>query len=259
MGVWGNGQLGLGDNDNRNVPTVVRGLGGVVAVEAGHAHSLALARDGTLRSWGSSYHGQLGLGGWDNRFSPTMVVGLRHVVDMAGGSMHTIAATLEGHVYTWGDGTPASHAELCLLPTRVTAGLEGLVVLLVNAGDEYSMAVTQSGQLLTWGNGYFGQLGHDPEEYEKVPRVVEGAGVVVGVAGGEVHSMAVRESGEVVVFGNGGDLEEQDEEGNELDEPVFVAEGCLGLGAELGELLRPTVVPGIRAAVTNGDERRVTK
>ena len=69
----------------------------------------------------------------------------------------------------------------------------------------------------------------------KVPRVVEGAGVVVGVAGGNEHSMAVRESGEVVVFGTGKDMYSG------------TVDGRLGLGAEVGEALEPTVVPGIHA------------
>ena len=73
--------------------------------------------------------GGLGLGHMQNQDSPTVVAGLRRVVDMAGGLGHTIAATLEGHVYTWGRGLAAiSHAEECHVPTRVTAGLEGLVV-----------------------------------------------------------------------------------------------------------------------------------
>ena len=167
---------------------------------------------------------------------------------MAGGFGHTIAVTLEGHVYAWGWSVATGHDAECLVPTRVAAGLEGLVVVRVAAGDNHSMAVTQTGQLLTWGYGDGGRLGHDRNEDEKVPRVVEGAGVVVGAAGGLWHSMAVRESGEVVVFGRGGSEQEHDEEGNWLDEPVFVVDGRLGLGAEVKEALRPTVVPGIRAA-----------
>ena len=71
--------------------------------------------------------------------------------------------------------------------------------------------------------------------------------------------MAVRESGEVIVFGQGGEIKYEDEEFNWLDEPVFVVDGRLGLGAEVKEVLRPTVVPDIRAAVANRDEQDGTK
>ena len=78
-------------------------------------------------------------------------------------------------------------------------------------------------------------------------------GVVTGVAGGgSVYPLAVRESGEVVVFGAGGTEEVEDEEGDELDEPVFVVDGRLGLGAEVGVALLPTVVPGIHTTMAAG-------
>lgn len=237
---WGRfGQLGLGDSSNRNVPTMVPGMGGVVAVEAGRFHSLALDRDGTLRSWGCNSHGQLGLGGQVDRSSPTVVAGLRRVVDVAGGGYGAIAVTVEGHVFTWGDYSGRVHAwnhepVIHSTPSGVTAGLEGLVVVRVASGDNHCMAVTRGGQLLTWGWGVKGQLGHGRKEDEKAPRVVEGAGVVVGAAADSSHSVAVRESGEVVVFGEGGS--------SIWGVAPTVVDGRLGLGAAGAEALKPTVV-----------------
>ena len=61
-------------------------------------------------------------------------------------------------------------------------------------------------------------------------------------------------------FGKGAEDMYVDEEGNALAEPVIEeVDGRLGLGAEVGQVLRPTVVPGIRAAVANGDEQDGTK
>src|SRR3712207_1346656 len=43
--AWGenaNGQLGIGTSGNRSTPTAVTGLSSVIAVAAGHYHSLAL-------------------------------------------------------------------------------------------------------------------------------------------------------------------------------------------------------------------------
>ena len=68
----------------------------------------------------------------------------------------------------------------------------------------------------------------------------------MGIAGGGEHSLVTRQGGEVVVFGLGEAEQDLDEEGNELDEPVFVVDGCLGLGADVGKVLEPTVVPGLR-------------
>ena len=66
------------------------------------------------------------------------------------------------------------------------------------------------------------------------PREMAGAGVVVGIAGGAAPSLVTRQGGEVVVFGRGAVIQEEDEEGDELGEPVIDADGCLGLGADVG-------------------------
>ena len=49
-----------------------------------------------------------------------------------------------------------------------------------------------------------------------------------------------------MVCGEGEVEEWADEEGNDLDEPVMVVDGCLGLGADVIEVLEPTAVPGLR-------------
>ncbi len=66
--AWGNngdGQLGDGSSDDAVAPVRVRGLNaraGVVAVNGGRRHSVSVAADGTIRSWGENYEGQLGDG-----------------------------------------------------------------------------------------------------------------------------------------------------------------------------------------------------
>jgi alpha-tubulin suppressor-like RCC1 family protein len=65
--AWGwaeDGQLGDGTTGDPNcgchkAPLQVPGLGGVIAVSAGHRHSLALKGDGTVWAWGNNEYGQL--------------------------------------------------------------------------------------------------------------------------------------------------------------------------------------------------------
>ena len=54
------GQLGLGDNNNRNTPVFI--MNNVQAVAANGLHSLILKKDGTLWATGYNYDGQLGTG-----------------------------------------------------------------------------------------------------------------------------------------------------------------------------------------------------
>jgi hypothetical protein len=57
------GQLGLGDNVNRQMPTTVTALGTEVAeLAAGARFTCALLKDETARCWGESLYGQLGIG-----------------------------------------------------------------------------------------------------------------------------------------------------------------------------------------------------
>ncbi len=60
--AWGwnrQGQLGLDDREDRSVPATIEALAGVIAIAAGQAHAVALARGG-LFGWGSNAAGQLG-------------------------------------------------------------------------------------------------------------------------------------------------------------------------------------------------------
>ena len=61
-GYNGNGQLGLGDTDQRDEPVQVGAATDWAAVAAGNAFNLAVKQDGTLWAWGYNGNGQLGLG-----------------------------------------------------------------------------------------------------------------------------------------------------------------------------------------------------
>ena len=79
-----------------------------------------------------------------------------------------------------------------------------------------------------------------------VPRVVEGIeGAVTGIAGGVMHSLVTTAEGRVLAFGSNGDDNYEDSDGEELDEPVFVVDGRLGLGAGVEQALTPTTIDGI--------------
>ena len=68
--TWG--QLGQGDRKDRCsfVPTVVH-MPGVVAVQCGNEHSVAITGKGTMYVWGRGDSGQLGLGDEKAKWKPT--------------------------------------------------------------------------------------------------------------------------------------------------------------------------------------------
>ena len=124
-----------------------------------------------------------------------------------------------------------------LVPTRVTAGgIDDATVVQIAAGDNHAMALTAAGRLWTWGKGDSGQLGHGGKGNLAVPRVADGIeGVMTGMSGGGNHSLVTTAEGRVLAFGSNGEEQEEDSDGEELDEPVFVVDGRLGLGAAVEE------------------------
>jgi hypothetical protein len=79
--AWGwalYGRLGDGTSDTsiRTTPQLVNLPGGVVAMNAGSDHSMAVKSDGTLWTWGWNVHGQLGDGTMKDRSTPWQLPGL---------------------------------------------------------------------------------------------------------------------------------------------------------------------------------------
>jgi alpha-tubulin suppressor-like RCC1 family protein len=79
--TWGynnHGELGLGDTDNRYIPSLVSS--GTNAnmwqdLAAGDEHSLGLKADGSLWAWGWNDQGQLAQGDYGDRYTPVQVPG----------------------------------------------------------------------------------------------------------------------------------------------------------------------------------------
>ena len=166
--AWGAdlfGQLGNGTSARTDVATAVVTPAGVTftAVAAGGDHSMALASDGRVFSWGANNDGQVGDGTTTARSTPTPVVAPVGVTftALAAGTAHSLAVGADGSVYSWGFNasgqlgtgttTDASTPQLVTMPSRVP-------VAQVAAGGSHSLALTPSGQVFAWGSDVFGQL-----------------------------------------------------------------------------------------------------
>ncbi|HEX5129004.1 MAG TPA: hypothetical protein VFV90_04625, partial [Usitatibacter sp.] len=170
-------------------------------VSAGYGHSLALAADGTVRSWGDDSWGALGLGRSLATPSPTPVVGLANVVQVVAGGEFTAALKADGTVWAWGrndfgqlgDGTFVARS----LPVQVL-GLTGVVQ--ISAGRYHMMARRADGSVWTWGSNNFGEQGDD-EPGRTTPGRVAGVFNAVEIEAGSYHSMALTDGGTVLAWG----------------------------------------------------------
>jgi alpha-tubulin suppressor-like RCC1 family protein len=116
---WGyneEGCLGVGHAIDTPFPLLIEGFPGrVIAIACGDRHSLALAEDNTLYSWGWNAKGQLGCVG-ENRLVPKVVSlspaitdslsspppSPSPIISIACGYYHSVVFCMNDEVYTWG-------------------------------------------------------------------------------------------------------------------------------------------------------------
>jgi len=107
--TWGHnasGQLGLGDEKNRNRPEMVPSVWNATEIRMGGEFTIAFVKNiKRTFSWGSSRYGQLGNGDLYDRNLPREIRTLRghDIRALCCGSRHSIALTNMG-LFAWGDG-----------------------------------------------------------------------------------------------------------------------------------------------------------
>lgn len=114
--------LGNGNDADSYLPVRVPGLTGIVAIQAGHNHTLALRNDGTVWAWGDNIYGQLGNGSLTTPKTPVKVP-LTKVIYIGTAVNSSYAIKSDGTVWAWGvnqngqlgDGTRQDR----VLPTQV--------------------------------------------------------------------------------------------------------------------------------------------
>lgn len=178
--TWGKpymGQLGHGDLHLSFLPSTMTPMrldkelwGGLPAVQVscGWAHTIVLTTDGRVFTCGDGENGKLGHGDTQDKSMPTQVE-VEHfngiqIVMVAAGIHHSVALGENGSVFTWGDGDCGclghNDEEERLVPTQLTVeAMRGARVVMMAAGDNYTVAVAQDGTLWVWGYGRFCQLG----------------------------------------------------------------------------------------------------
>jgi alpha-tubulin suppressor-like RCC1 family protein len=158
------GELGLGDNNNRNAFTEVLFLRGknIIAIVAGYDHSFALSNDGKVYASGFNNNGQLGLGDTNNRNIFTEVSSLngKNIVAIIAGRYHSFALSSDGRVYAAGlnDSGQLGLGDNNNRNTFIeVSSLKDIYA--VSAGYSHSIVLSNDGKVYGTGNNAEGQLG----------------------------------------------------------------------------------------------------
>lgn len=161
--AWGrnaNGQLGLGDQQIRTVPTRVPLPRAAVAIAAGRDFSLAALDDGRVYGWGLNGVGQLGLGTRSaGSLTPVAVPGVSTARAVAAGNEHALALLEDGTVLAWGGNASGQLGlgDFVVRRSPVATALRGIAE--IRAGGDLSVALTMRRIALAWGENGDGQLG----------------------------------------------------------------------------------------------------
>ena len=133
-GQGGLGALGHGSLQNQLLLRKIEAFDGqrVVAVSAGGQHSLALAADGAVWSWGLGLGGELGHGDEQLQQLPKKIEALagQRVVAVSAGWQRSLVLSADSTVFTWGKGESSclGHGEDLsnqLLPKKIAAWAPG--------------------------------------------------------------------------------------------------------------------------------------
>ncbi|NDI35183.1 S-layer homology domain-containing protein [Chengkuizengella sediminis] len=219
--TWGENEYGqLGDDtiEQKNEPqeiTVEVNDGAMIQeVSAGGLHTVALANDGTVYTWGNNESGQLGYQTTgDYQDIPQEVTSLveKTVEKVSAGGLHTVALVSDGTVYTWGNNSTGqlgdNTTEQKNEPQEITVGVnEGAMIQEVSAGGLHTVALASDGTVYTWGWNFYGQLGDGTSEQKNEPQKIivevnEGAIITQVSAGSGYSTAALASDGKVYMWG----------------------------------------------------------
>ena len=232
--AWGrntSGELGIGTTLARsNVPIAVKTTGTpmdgkvVKQVEGGGryegSHSIALASDGTVYTWGFNQYGQLGDNTTTNSRSPIAVqvagtpLAGKTIVQIAAGADHSLALDSDGALYAWGsnaygqlgNGTTTNSSVPVAVKIAGTP-LAGKTIVQIAASANHNMVLTSDGAVYTWGWNYHGQLGNNTKTNSNTIVAVQTISTpiagkkIVKIAAGQGHSLALTDDGMVYTWG----------------------------------------------------------
>src|SRR5437868_1093097 len=159
------GQLGLGDNIKRNIPTLMPNIRNLIAITGGGLHSIILNDKGQIYTFGYNDYGRLGLGDYDRRNIPTLINNIYNIIAISVGGLHSMILNERGQIYTFGDngcgqlglGDNASKHNTNRNTPTLIPNISNIIA--ITAGGLHSMILNERGQIYTFGDNDCGQLG----------------------------------------------------------------------------------------------------
>eukprot|EP00936_MAST-01D_sp_MAST-1D-sp1_P002006 g2006.t1 len=209
------GQLGNDTRTSIPVPQRVEALFDrrVTHVACSYYHTVAIADESEVFSFGRNDYGQLGHGNTVDCLVPRRVQHLagQAVHAAACGQYHTVLALSAGGAATMGKNEYGqlgiSPGDPRKLPVSVLGSISTKQLVSVAAGYYHSCVLTREGTVYSFGRNDYGQLGvgsthnHHKPVALRVSSLERPLGRIVGIAGGCYHTLVLDVNGRVAAFG----------------------------------------------------------
>lgn len=218
--AWGandKGQLGDGTTNAAatSLPVTVAGLDDVKAIAAGDTFSIALLKDGTVKTWGNNDKGQLGVTAKPATSTATVpaatpatrttamaIPELTTVKGITAGASHALAILADGTVMSWGLNDKGQLGDDTTANKPYPVPVQELRnVTALSAGAGHTIALLQDRTLRGWGANDKGQVGDGTVTQRTTSVPLPGLTGVVGIASGASHNLAVLADGTVQAWG----------------------------------------------------------
>jgi alpha-tubulin suppressor-like RCC1 family protein len=189
FGSYGFGQLGLVNVTCQGIPTLIDEIYhnhvSVIAISAGHVHSLILTSQGQVFSFGGGAHDELGNGGTNNESLPHLIrdISIYPIVAISAGHHHSLVLDSYGQIYSFGGNIigktrMGGHMMSNLIPILINRvdkynqDTEIKPMIAISAGGYFSLILDSDGHLFSCGNNNNGQLGLGDTINRNVPTLV---------------------------------------------------------------------------------------
>jgi len=200
------GQLGLGDNNERHIFTLVPNTpSNITQIQCGYFHTLLLTDENKLYACGGNHEGQLGLGDRVNRNTFTLIPNTpSNIKQLYGGDFHTMLLTDENKVYACGEN---SYGQLGLGDnneintfTRIPNTPSNVTQLCCSFN--HTLLLTDDDTVYACGDNSYGQLGlGDNNKRHTFTRIPNTPRNITHIVCGYAHSMLLTDDDTVYVCG----------------------------------------------------------
>jgi alpha-tubulin suppressor-like RCC1 family protein len=211
FGLNAQGQLGLGDITNRNLPELNPELSGIVDIFARFNTTFVMDVNGNVFAFGANSSGILGDLTTTARNRPVLVNGpLFNSIDIGVMEDNLLILRPDGTVIGIGRN---AHGQLgrnntTSLPAMYgnvlnSAGTNVLIdIIEMKAGDNHILALNKSGEIFAWGMGANGRIGDGGTTNRTLPVKIEGLTEIRNIKAGATSSYALAKSGVAYTWGD---------------------------------------------------------